>query len=83
MKCQEVMVWEGPVNMKGSLRNGQRNRYHKWRMAECHVKTEAGLKRLPKEKGAGEVKGILSNERDGWAPTRNLWIPHCCSVLPG
>lgn len=32
-------------------------------MAECHVKTEAGLKRLPKEKGAGEVKGILSNER--------------------
>lgn len=28
---------------RGSLRNGQRSRYHKWRVALCHVKTEAGL----------------------------------------
>lgn len=43
VRCQEVMVWKGPVNMKGSLRSGQRSRYHKRRVAKCHVKTEAGL----------------------------------------
>lgn len=29
IRCQEVMVWRGPMNMKGSLGNGQRSRYHK------------------------------------------------------